>query len=194
MKTLLRIDSSLRVKNSYSRNAGDNFVRAWEELNPEGSISIREVGTSHIPHLEQEVLEKFHTAGDTSDRLKLSDQLIAELFGCDEILITVPMYNFGIPSSLKAYFDLVLRTGKTFRYDADKAIGLLQNKKTYILSAMGELRSDMPNLVEMHLQQILNFIGIREIYYYSLDGTDDKESVKQQLNHQKELLTNILNK
>ena len=104
MKTLLRIDSSLRLKNSYSRNAGDNFVRAWKELNPEGSISIREVGTSHIPHLEQEVLEKFYTAGDTSDRLKLSDQLIAELFGCDEILITVPMYNFGIPSSLKAYF------------------------------------------------------------------------------------------
>jgi len=52
----------------------------------------------------------------------------------------------------------------------------------------------MPNLVEMHLQQILNFIGIREIYYYSLDGTDDKESVKPQLNHQKELFTNILNK
>jgi len=194
MKTLLRIDSSLRLKNSYSRNAGDNFVRAWKEHNPGGGIRIREVGTSHIPHLEQDVLEKFYTAGDTSDHLKLSDQLIAELFGCDEILITLPMYNFGIPSSLKAYFDLVLRTGKTFRYDDDKAIGLLQNKKTYILSAMGEFKSDMPNLVEMHLQQILNFIGIREIYYYSLDGTDDKESVKQQLNHQNELFTNILNK
>ncbi|MFD1772070.1 FMN-dependent NADH-azoreductase [Sphingobacterium suaedae] len=129
MKALLRIDSNLRLKKPYSRNAGDNFVRAWKELNPEGSISIREVVTSHIPHLEQEVLEKFYTAGDTSDRLKLSNQLIAELFGCDEILITVPMYNFGIPSSLKAYFDLVLRTGKTFRYDEDKAIGLLQNKK-----------------------------------------------------------------
>src|SRR5690606_22472608 len=121
---------------------GKNIIRV-------GGIRIREVGTSHIPHLEQDVLEKFYTAGDTSDHLKLSDQLIAELFGCDEILITLPMYNFGIPSSLKAYFDLVLRTGKTFRYDDDKAIGLLQNKKTYILSAMGEFKSDMPNLVEM---------------------------------------------
>jgi FMN-dependent NADH-azoreductase len=194
MKTLLRIDSSLRLKNSYSRNAGDHFVQAWKERNPHGSISIREVGTCHVPHLEQEVLEKFYTAGDTSDCLKLSDQLIAELFACDEILITVPMYNFGIPSSLKAYFDLVLRTGKTFRYDEDEAIGLLKNKKTYILSVMGDFKTDIPNLVEMHLQQILNFIGIREIYYYSLDGTDDKEYVKQQLNHQKELFTNILNK
>ncbi|WP_313533356.1 FMN-dependent NADH-azoreductase [Sphingobacterium athyrii] len=194
MKTLLRIDSSLRLKNSCSRNAGDNFVQAWKKLNPGGSINIREVGASHIPHLEQGVLEKFYTAGDTSDCLKLSDQLIAELFGCDEILITVPTYNFGIPSSLKAYFDLVLRTGKTFRYDEDKAIGLLQNKKTYIFSAKGEPKSAIPNLVEMHLQQILNFIGIREIYYYSLEGTDDKESVKQQLNRQKELFTNILNK
>lgn len=194
MKTLLRIDSSLRLKNSYSRNAGDHFICAWKERNPGGSINIRDVGTSHIPHLEQQVLEKFYTAGDTSDHLKLSDQLIAELFGCDEILITVPMYNFGIPSSLKAYFDLVLRTGRTFRYDEGQAIGLLQNKKTYVLSTMGDLKTDMPNIVEMHLQQMLNFIGIREIYYYSLDGTDDKESVKQQLNHQKELLTNILNK
>lgn len=194
MKTLLRIDSSLRLKNSYSRNAGDNFVQAWKELNPRGSISIREVGTSHIPHLEQEVLEKFYTYGDTSDCLKLSDQLIAELFGSDKILITVPMYNFGIPSSLKAYFDLVLRTGETFRYDEDKAIGLLQNKKAFIISVMGELKLDNPNLMETHLQQILNFIGIRQIYYYSLDGTDDKEAVKQQLQHQKELFTNILNK
>ncbi|WP_341836509.1 NAD(P)H-dependent oxidoreductase [Chitinophaga pollutisoli] len=194
MKTLLRIDSSLRLKNSYSRSAGDNFVQAWKELNPGGSVNIREVGTSLIPHLEQEVLGAFYAAGDNSDRLQLSDRLIAELFGCDEILITVPMYNFGIPSSLKAYFDLVLRTGKTFRYQEDEAIGLLQNKKAYILSTMGELQSDMPNLVETHLQQMLNFIGIKEIYCYLLDGTEDKAYVQQQLNHQKELFTNILNK
>jgi len=194
MKTLLKIDSSLRLKNSYSRNAGDNFVKAWKELNPGGSIRIREVGTSHIPHLEQEVLEKYYSEGDTSGRLKLSDQLIEELFGCDEILITVPMYNFGIPSSLKAYFDLVLRKGKTFKKEEGKAIGLLQNKITYILSAMGAIKSDIPNLLELHLQQILNFIGIKEIYYYSLVGTDDKESVRQQLKHQKEIFTNILSK
>jgi len=194
MKKLLRVDSSLRLKNSYSRNAGDNFVQAWKVLNPDGSITTREVGISHIPHLEQEVLEKFYTTGDASVHLELSDQLITELFRCDEILFTVPMYNFGIPSSLKAYFDLVLRTGKTFRYDEERAIGLLHNKKTYILSVMGEFKSDMPNLVEMHMQQMLNFIGIREIYYYSLHGTEDKEYVKQQLNDQRELFTNILNR
>lgn len=193
MKTLLRIDSSLRLDNSYSRSAGDNFIQEWMALNPDGVVKIREVGAYHIPHLDQTMLNEFYNVQSISDNLKLSDELIAELFECDEILITVPMYNFGIPSSLKAYFDLVIRTGKTFRYEKE-AIGLLQNKKAYILSSMGGIKTDSPSLLEMHLQQILNFIGIRDISYYSLDGTDDKGYVSQQLHEQTKTFYNILNK
>ena len=193
MKTLLRIDSSFRVTNSYSRRAGDCFVQEWKALHKDGIVKNREVGTTFIPHLDQALFEAFREENNGSDKLKLSDELIAELFDCDEILFTVPMYNFGIPSSLKAYFDLVVRTEKTFRYE-NQVIGLLANKKVYIISSMGDIKSGNQSLVEVHLQQILNFIGIREIYYYSLDGTGDKESVKQRLNHQKESFTNILNK
>ncbi|NGM66877.1 FMN-dependent NADH-azoreductase [Sphingobacterium sp. SGR-19] len=190
MKTLLRIDSSLRLKNSYSRRAGDRFVQEWKLLNPDGKIKSREVGTDFIPHLDQALFEEFHTVQNPSEKLKLSDELIAELFECDEILITVPMYNFGMPSSLKAYFDLVVRTGKTFRYE-DKSIGLLKNKKTYILSSMGDVKTDTLSLVEMHLKQILNYIGIRDIFYYSLDGTADESYVRQQLNNQTTSFNNM---
>lgn len=192
MKTLLRIDSSFRLKNSYSRIAGDTFVKEWKILNPIGIIKNREMGFFHVPHLDQVLYDEFYQAQNPSDGLRLSDELIAELIGCDEILITVPMYNFGIPSSLKAYFDLVVRMGKTFLYQ-DQPIGLLQNKKAYILSSMGDFKSDSPNLVEMHLQQILNFMGVTDISYYSLDGTADKNHVNQQLRNQKKSIRNILN-
>lgn len=193
MKTLLRIDSSLRLENSYSRSAGDRFVQEWKMRNPNGKVKKREVGTRFIPHLDQALFEEFHTVRNPSERLRLSDELIAELFESDEILITVPMYNFGMPSSLKAYFDLVVRSGKTFRYE-DKSIGLLQNKKAYILSSMGDVKSDALNLVEIHLQQILNYIGISDIFYYSLDGTADESYARQKLNNQNTSFSNILSK
>lgn len=192
MKTLLRIDSSLRLHRSYSRRAGDDFVQQWMVLNPDGYIKCREIGTYHIPHLDQALLDECYGNTQPSGNLKLSDELIAELVECDEILITVPMYNFGIPSSLKAYFDLVIRTGKTFRYE-EGPIGLLQNKKAYILSTMGDARSQGPNLVELHLQQLLNYIGISDIFHYSLDGTADANYAAQQLDKQKKSLTDLLN-
>lgn len=192
MKTLLRIDSSFRLNNSYSRKAGDTFVMEWKTLNPNGIIKNREVGVYGIPHLDQILYEEFYHTQNPSDGLTFSDELIAELIDSDEILITVPIYNFGIPSSLKAYFDLVVRTGETFLYQ-DQSVGLLQNKKAYILSSMGDFKSGSPNLVEMHLQQILNFIGITDVFYYLLDGTADKNYVNQQLRHQKKSIKNILN-
>ncbi|WP_290792136.1 FMN-dependent NADH-azoreductase [Flavihumibacter sp. UBA7668] len=192
MKTLLRIDSSMRLKNSYSRRIGDNFVQEWKIRNPDGKVKHREVGTCFIPHLDQALFEEFHIDQNPSEKIRLSDELIAELFECDEILITVPMYNFGIPSSLKAYIDLVVRTGKTFRYE-DKPIGLLKNKKAYILSSMGDIKTDALSFVEMHLQQVLNYIGIKDIYFYSLDGTADENYATKQLHNQITSFNNSIN-
>lgn len=193
MKTLLRIDSSLRSKNSYSRRAGDRFLEEWKNQNPNGKIKMREVGIDLIPHLDQTLYEEFQTSHNLSERLRLSNVLIAELFECDEILFTVPMYNFGIPSSLKAYFDLVVRSGKTFRYE-DESIGLLKNKKAYIISTMGDLKTTSLSLVEIHIQQVLNYIGIYDIFYYSIDGTANEILVKEHFEKQIISYNNILQK
>jgi len=177
----------MRLKNSYSRRAGDCFIQEWKTLNPKGKIINRELGIHSIPHLDQSLFEEFHSTQNSSDRLKFSDMLIEELFESDEILITVPMYNFGIPSSLKAYFDLVIRTGKTFYYQ-EKAIGLLKNKKAYIISSMGDVKLNPLSLVELHIQAILNYIGVSDIFYYPLDGTSDARCVNQ---HFENLITSF---
>jgi len=191
MKTILRIDSSLRSEGSYSRNLGDFFINEWMK-NPTNKIKHRDLSTDFINHLDQATLDCFYGDSSQTDLLKLSDEFIAELFDVDEILITVPMYNFGIPSSLKAYFDLVVRTEMTFRYD-NEAIGLLKNKKTYIISSMGDENTDTKSLVEIHLEHVLNYIGITEIYYFAIDGTADESLATEKTEIKKTEIINLLN-
>jgi FMN-dependent NADH-azoreductase len=194
MKTLLRIDSSLRFEDSYSRNMGDYFVQEWQKSNPNGRVEARDVTENFIPHLNQQTVYGFYD-DDTihTELLNLSDRLIDELYKSDEILITAPMYNFGIPSSLKAYFDLVVRTEKTFVYYEDHR-GLVANKKAYIITAMGDIKdtSINHNLAEIHLQKVLNYIGINDTFYFSIEGTANKEHSKSIIEQQKEKIKNYL--
>lgn len=191
--TLLRIDSSLRFKDSYSRKAGDHFIQEWQKKNPGRKIRVRDVGKNLIPHLDQNTLAGYFDASIRTKLLQISNELITELYECDEILIAAPMYNFGIASSLKAYFDLVVRNEKTFRFQG-KAIGMLQNKKAYIISSMGGIKTEQLSLVELHLQEILSYIGISEIYFIGIDGTVDENYARPKLVTQKNTITNILNR
>ena len=180
MNTLLRIDSSLRTEGSYSRALGDYFIRQWQTKNPEGIIIERDVTRKLIPHITQETVDAFFSEIPDSENIELSDELIDELYQCNEILITCPMYNYGIPSSLKAYFDLVIRTKKTF---AGSSIpkGLLANKKAYIISSMGGISTETLNPLENHLTQLLSLMGITEISYFSLDGTVDQSRTGEKI-------------
>ncbi|WP_278378488.1 FMN-dependent NADH-azoreductase [Chryseobacterium arthrosphaerae] len=176
MNTLLRIDSSLRTEGSYSRALGDYFIRQWKVKNPNGIILERDVTRSPLPHITQQTVEAFFSENPDSENISLSDELVSELYGCNEILITCPMYNYGIPSSLKAYFDLVIRTKKTFAgYNIPK--GLLENKKACIISSMGGIPTGALNPLESHLTQLLNHMGIADISYFPLEGTVDQAKV-----------------
>lgn len=192
MTILLRIDSSLRLKESYSRKLGDYFVQVWQEKKPNGKIRERDLGQNFIPHLDQKTLDCFYDETIKTELLHHSDTLITELFQCNEILITAPMYNFGLSSSLKAYFDLVVRTDKTFRYEG-RAIGLLGNKNVYIISSMGDIKTEPFNFVELHLKQILNYVGLTEISFISIDGTSDDNYVENILPIQINKINEILN-
>lgn len=189
--TLLRIDSSLRFTDSYSRKAGDYFIQEWQKKNPNRKVRVRDVGKNLIQHLDQNTLAGYFDESVQTELLQISEELITELYECDELLITAPMYNFGIPSSLKAYFDLIVRNKKTFRYE-EKAIGLLQNKKAYIISSMGGIKAEPLSLVELHLRGILKYIGISEIYFITIDGTADENYAGQKMTAQKNTITNIL--
>jgi FMN-dependent NADH-azoreductase len=111
-------------------------------------------------------VDAFFSETPNPESISLSDQLIDELYESDEILITCPMYNYGI-LLLKAYFDLVIRTKKTFAgYNIPK--GLLENKKASIISSMGGIPSGTLNPLESHLTQLLNHMGIVDISYFLL--------------------------
>lgn len=170
MNTLLRIDSSLRTENSYSRTLGDYFIQQWKIKNPDGMILERDVTQQLIPHITQQTVDAFFSESPETENIHLSDELIDELYLCNEILITCPMYNYGIPSSLKAYFDSVIRTKKTFTGNTSLK-GLLNNKKAYIISSMGGIVPGTLNPLENHLTLLLNHIGITNICYFPLNGT-----------------------
>src|SRR5687768_12218285 len=129
MKTLLRIDSSVRKIDSVSRTMGDYFVSRWKEKNPDGKIILRDLCLAPVPHLTHPVVQAFFGKPASDDMLSLSNTLIEEIKASDEILITSPMYNFQISSSLKAYIDHIVRANVTFVCNNGEYRGLINNKK-----------------------------------------------------------------
>lgn len=178
MNTLLRIDSSVRTENSFSRTLGDYFIKQWKEKNPDGVIIERDLTLRPVPHLNEQTVNAFFSEIPDVESTRLSDELINEIYQSNEILITSPMYNFGIPSSLKAYFDLVVRTKKTFTENITRK-GLLENKKAYVISSMGGILPEKRNPLEIHITQLLNHMGVSDICYFPLDGTVNEARITE---------------
>jgi len=177
MKTLLRIDASVRRDGSYSRALGDFFVTQWQTQNPGGKVTSRDLREKPVPHLAQAVADAFFHPQPDREQLALSDELIHELKSSDEILITCPMYNFQLPSSLKAYIDHVVRNNETIQYTPSGYRGLLTGKKAYVITVTGGKRVVPASYeaFENYLTNILGFMGIHDIASFSLEGTADIE-------------------
>ncbi|EKF55223.1 ACP phosphodieterase [Galbibacter marinus] len=190
--SILRIDSSLRKEGSYSRSLGDFFIQQWAKQNPSSTIKRRDLVDNEIDHLNQETLEGFFGKPFHTNLLELSDKLIDELYNTDILLLTVPMYNFGIPSALKAYFDLVVRVEKTYTYQGSTP-GLLNNKKAYIICSMGGQNAEEKSLVEIHLRRILSYIGITDVHCFTIDSTADQKAVQATVRSKKNEIINLLN-
>src|SRR5439155_35484 len=144
MKTLLQIKSSIFSEGGQSSRLTDRFIAAWRESNPDGQVIVRDLALEPIPHLDAGRFGAFLAKpGERSAAqqavIEHSDALIDELRRADVIVLALPMYNFGLPSTLKAYFDHVARAGITFRYTEKGAVGLLTGKKVYVFGARGGL-------------------------------------------------------
>jgi FMN-dependent NADH-azoreductase len=139
---------------------------------PGVEIVRRDVGADTIPHLTFETVGAIRGANDTDAHRStgaLSDRLIGELQVADLIVIASPMYNFGISSTLKAWFDHVLRAGITFRYTENGAVGLLAGKKAVVIESRGGFYSEGPgaamNSQEPHLRTMLGIMGVDEVTF-----------------------------
>lgn len=176
MTTLLQIKSSLFTSNGHSSQLSDEFVTAWQRHHPEAPIIVRDLATAPLPHLDAELVTALSTPQEKrtqaqQQRLALSDTLIEELKQSDILVLGVPMYNFGIPSTLKAYFDHIARAGVTFRYTADGPEGLLTGKQAYIFATRGgQYAGTTQDSQTSYLRDFLNFIGITALEFVYAEG------------------------
>jgi len=165
MATLLRIDSSASGDNSKSRQLANEFVEKWLQDNPGGKVVARDVDANPLPHFTNETLGALFTPEENrSDEQKaivaIGDELIDEIESADLVTISAPMYNFGIPSTLKSYFDYIARAGRTFKYTETGPVGLL-NKSAYVFVTSGSFLADSPMDHQIpYLNTFLGFVGI----------------------------------
>jgi FMN-dependent NADH-azoreductase len=138
-----------------------------------------------LPHLDAQRFAAFLSKPDSRTSaqqqvLDESDALIAELQAADTIVIGLPMYNFGIPSQLKAYFDHVARAGVTFKYTDKGSVGLLGGKRAYVFAARGGLYQGTPRDTQTaYVRDFLAFVGIADVQFVYAEGLAIGEAQKQ---------------
>lgn len=174
MTTLLRIDSSALSQGSHSKALADYFMSKWQAQNRNAKVQTLDLADSPPPHMDQSMIDAMYTFAEQrteaqNTALILSNRYVAQVREADILLLTTPMYNFGIPSTLKAYLDHILRVGETFQYGEKSPEGLLKGKKVYVFIASGGDYTQPPmdalNFVKPYLQTALNFIGIEDITF-----------------------------
>jgi FMN-dependent NADH-azoreductase len=167
MSNVLLIHSSVFGENSQSLGLARDFLKRY----PHRSVVERALTPQTMPHLDGAT---FAAMGNPTGAA-LSDELIAELEAADTIVLAVPMYNFSIPSTLKAWIDHVARRGRTFRYTEKGPEGLLKDKKVFVLVARGGLYSKGApaaafDFQEPYLRTVLGFLGLTDATFVHLEG------------------------
>jgi FMN-dependent NADH-azoreductase len=176
MKTLLQLTSSLFSENGQSSHLADTFVARWKDANPGAHVIVRDLARPPVPHLDAARFGAFlaqpgSRTAEQHEVIRYSDALIDELRRADVIVIGLPMYNFGVPSTLKAYFDHIARAGVTFRYTEKGAIGLLSGKQAYVFATRGGKYAGTPfDLETGFVRQFLAFIGIADVEFIYAEG------------------------
>jgi FMN-dependent NADH-azoreductase len=188
MKTLLQLTSSLFSSHGQSSRLAEAFVGQWRAANPDGRVIVRDLSRNPVPHLDADGFAAFLAKPESRTVeqqavIRSSDALISELRQADVIVIGLPMYNFGVPSTLKAYFDHVARAGVTFRYTEKGPVGLLTGKRAYVFATRGGRYLGTPfDLETGFVRQFLGFIGIADLEFIYAEGLAlDEESRKTAL-------------
>lgn len=185
MKTLLQLNSSIFSAGGQSSQLADQFVAAWRASDPAAQVVVRDLANDPLPHLDAQRVLAFFAQPDARTPQQQayvaeSDALIAEIQQAQVIVIGLPMYNFGIPSTLKAYFDQIARAGVTFRYTANGPEGLLTGKKAYIFAARGGMFAGTPlDSQTNYVRDFLGFLGITDVVFVYAEGLNMGEAAKE---------------
>ena len=183
MKTYLQLNTSLHGTEAQSSRLARQFIETLvrtdhgtDAATEPARVVVRDLANQPLPHLTAERFAAFVTAPEqrTADQARIADEsdaLVAELAAADVIVIGLPMYNFGVPSTLKAYFDHVARAGVTFRYTANGPEGLLRAKRAFVVATRGGKHAGTPSdLQSAYVRQFLGFIGITDVEFVYVEG------------------------
>jgi FMN-dependent NADH-azoreductase len=185
MKTLLQIQYSIFSNGGQSSQLAERFIVAWRASNPGGKVIVRDLATEPVPHLDAARFGAFIAKPEERTPsqqavVDYSDALIGELKRADVVVLGLPMYNFGLPSTLKAYFDHIGRAGVTFQYTEKGPVGLLTGKKVYVFAARGGIYAGTPNDTQTpFVRTFLSFIGMDDIEFVYAEGLAISEASKE---------------
>ena len=184
MKTILQLNASILSDNGQSSRLANEFVAALRKEEPDAKLILRDLARDPVPHLDADRFGAF-IAKPEARTLKqdafvaYSDGLIGELKQADVIVLGLPMYNFGVPSMLKAYFDHVARAGVTFNYTATGPVGLLTGKKVYIFATRGGMYVGTPRDTQTgYVRDFLAFLGMTDVEFVYAEGLAISEASK----------------
>jgi FMN-dependent NADH-azoreductase len=182
---LLHIDSSILGDNSASRQLSRAVVDAWQVAEPGVQVTYRDLAADALSHFSSATLLAAGTAEALRDaaqqhEVKLGSDTLAEFLAADALVIGAPMYNFTVPTQLKAWIDRICVAGVTFRYTEAGPEGLCGGKKVVIVSTAGGLHAGQPTngAHEQYLQTVLGFLGITDIEFVRAQGLAYGEDVR----------------
>jgi len=177
MNTLLVLHTSLNGRTSLSSSLACRYVSRWRREHPSGRVIERDLAARPVPHLTAERFAAFgkapgdRTAGEAA-WVAGSDALIAELKAADEIVVALPMYNFGILSSLKAWIDHVARAGETFRYTETGPVGLVGASRALVFATRGgRYEGTALDTQTGYMETFFGFIGVDDVEFVYAEGT-----------------------
>ena len=178
MSNVLLVTSSIFGENSKSRAVAHDILERLEAADPSARVTVRE--TNAIPHFSGELLSALMTPAEKRDAAQqrmvaTADAMIEEIEAADTVVIAAPMYNFTIPSTLKAWLDHISRAGRTFRYTEKGPEGLLRGKKVYIAASRGGLYANggpaaSMDFQEPYLRGMLGFLGLTDVTFVYAEG------------------------
>jgi FMN-dependent NADH-azoreductase len=188
MSKVLVLNSSALGGASVSNQLVQDVLAELRARDPRLIVTVRDLGANPIPHLNSDSATALRGAAPANEAQAtaqgLSDTLIAELKAADAIVIGAPMYNFGIPSTLKAWFDHVLRAGVTFHYTEVGPVGLLEGKRAIIIESRGGYYSEGATKAldsqEPHLRALLGFVGIKDATFIRVEKLAFGSEARQQ--------------
>lgn len=179
MKRILHLISSIQGNQSYSIKLGHAIIEKIQDKYPGSEVEELNLVDIEIPHLNPAVLRTFFIPGDqltTEEKLSIrfSDDVVTQLLASDIIVMGAPLYNFTIPSSLKAWIDHITRAGITFGYGENGPVGKVTGKKVYVAMSSGGIFSEGPgkanDFVAPYLQSFLGSLGMTDLTVFRAEG------------------------